>query len=83
MGRAFTLLILLYMAGALTWDRVWMLAGGAVLAAAVTVSGPPAWAADLRLMWFIGLATWLAPPLWPAAAAHRVQRRQSLHTHDR
>lgn len=58
---AFTLLILLYMAGSLAWRRVWWLAGGAALAAVLTGFGPVLWGQDLRAAWFVGLAVWLYP----------------------
>ncbi|PSR20010.1 MAG: hypothetical protein C7B45_17015 [Sulfobacillus acidophilus] len=58
---AFTLLILLYIAGSLAWERVWILAGGAALAAVLTGFGPTIWAQDLRAAWFVGLAVWLTP----------------------
>lgn len=68
---AFTLGILLYMAGSLAWERVWLLAGGAVLAAVLTGFGPNRWAPDLRAAWFVGLAVWLMPD--PAKLFARLQ----------
>lgn len=59
--EAFTLLILVYMAGSLAWERVWILAGGAALAAMLTGFGPAVWSQALRVAWFVGLAVWLRP----------------------
>ena len=57
---ALTGLILLTMAGTLA-RRSWMLAGGALAAAVLTVLGPVAWGVGVRAAWFTGLALWLAP----------------------
>ncbi len=59
--EAFTVLILLYMAGSLAGERMWLLAGGAALAAVLTEFGPALWGQTLRGAWFVGLAVWLYP----------------------
>ncbi|SMC05359.1 hypothetical protein SAMN00768000_2189 [Sulfobacillus thermosulfidooxidans DSM 9293] len=58
---AFSILILLYMAGTLAAARVWVLAGGALAAAILTWHGSLAWGMGVRAAWFVGLAGWLAP----------------------
>ncbi len=64
----FTILILLYMAGSLATQRTWVLSVGAVLAAGLTGLGPPVGGDVIRILWFLGLAIWLAAPVWPRTA---------------
>lgn len=56
---ALTILILLYMAGSLIAQRVWILVIGAIVAAVLTGLGPPIAGADGRALWFLGMALWL------------------------
>jgi hypothetical protein len=77
--EAFTVLILLYMAASLAWEREWLLAGGAALAAVITGFGPVLWGQDLRGAWFVGLAIWL----YPGALGPRILLEHSAHSRER
>jgi hypothetical protein len=59
--RAFSLLILGWMAGSLAMGRVWLLAGGALATAVAMGSGAPRVALVLNTFWLGALGAWMAP----------------------
>lgn len=71
---ALTGLILLTMAGTLA-RRSAILAGGAFVAAVLTLHGPVAWGLGVRAAWFTGLAIWLAPASALLNPSLRTERR--------